>query len=208
MSIKAGLGLMAVVAHPDDETFGCGGLLAKYAAEGVRVSVVCATRGEAGEISDPSLASAENLAQVRERELRKACRALGVETVYILGYRDSGMGGAPSNHHPRALRNAPIEEVSGRIVEAIRRERPQVILTFDPDGGYGHPDHIAIHKAAREAFTAAALSNRYPGQLKVDLQPFQPHKLYYFVFPRSAVAEFRRALQEAGVESRLAEGEA
>ena len=94
---------MAVLAHPDDETFGCGGTLARYAAEGVQVSLICATLGDAGEITDPSLAQRENLAQVREQELRAACHALGIQDLFILGYRDSGMADSPDNQHPQAL---------------------------------------------------------------------------------------------------------
>ncbi|MFQ5873964.1 MAG: PIG-L family deacetylase, partial [Dehalococcoidia bacterium] len=177
--------LMAVLAHPDDETFGCGGLLARYAAEEVRVVLICATRGEVGEISDPSLATVENLAQVRERELREACDILGVEEIIILGYRDSGMAGTPDNEHPQALCRAPQAEVVGGIVEVVRREKPDVILTFDLRGGYGHPDHIAVNQAAREAFAAAANPSRYPEQLDGGLRPHRPRKLYYFVIPRS-----------------------
>ena len=139
--------LLAVFAHPDDETFGGGGLLARYAAEGVRVSMVCAPRGEVGEISDPSLATRENLGEVRERELRDACRVLGIEEPIILGYRDSGMAGTSDNANPRAFSQADQEEVVEKVVEIIRRERPHVLVTFDPNGGYGHPDHIRIHQA-------------------------------------------------------------
>lgn len=193
--------LLAVVAHPDDETFGCGGLLAKCAAEEVRVVLICATRGEAGKISDPSLATPENLAQVREGELRAACDILGVQELHILRYRDSGMEGAPENGHPEALCRADNDEVVREIVGIIRRNRPQVMLTFDPNGGYGHPDHIAIHDAAREAFHAAGDPDRYPGPLDDSQEPYRPHKLYYFVFPRSAVRAFREAAREAGLES-------
>ena len=163
--------LLVVLAHPDDETFGCGGVLARYAAEGVRVSLICATRGEAGEIRDPSLATRGNLAQVRERELRAACEVLGVEDLYVFGYRDSGMKGAPDNQHPEALCQARPSEVAGKIVEIIRSLGPQVVVTFDPTGGYGHPDHIAIHNAAVEAFGAAGDASRFPEQLGDGLEP-------------------------------------
>ena len=131
--------LLAVLAHPDDETFACGGTLAKYAAQGVRVALVCATRGEVGEISNPSLATPETLGQVREEELRAACRALGVEDLFILGYRDSGMDGTLDNRHPQALCQADLHEVAGRTVAIIRQLRPQVVLTFDPNGGLRSP---------------------------------------------------------------------
>ena len=197
--------LLAVMAHPDDETFGCGGTLARYAAEGVHVALICATRGEAGEISDPALATPEDLPQVRENELRAACDVLGVKELHILGYRDSGMAGTPDNHHPRALMQSDRAAVVEKVVEIIRKVRPQVIVTFDPNGGYGHPDHIAIHEATRDAFLAArngsdALNNRADG-----LEPHSPAKLYYFVFPRSLGRAMREAIKESGIKSDLAD---
>src|ERR671932_2725290 len=123
--------LLALFAHPDDEAFGSGGTLARYAAEGVAVALVCATRGEVGEIADPALATPETLGDVREAELRCAARALGVGELLFLGYRDSGMAGTPTNEDPRALARAPAEEVVARLVGIIRRLRPQVLVTFD-----------------------------------------------------------------------------
>ena len=195
--------LLAVLAHPDDETFACGGTLAKYAAQGVRVALVCATRGEVGEISNPSLATPETLGQVREEELRAACRALGVEDLFILGYRDSGMDGTLDNRHPQALCQADLHEVTGRTVAIIRQLRPQVVLTFDPNGGYGHPDHIFVHRAAREAFAAAGDDSRYREQLARSLGVFSPQRLYYTGIPRSALKAFRQAIIDAGIESDL-----
>jgi N-acetyl-1-D-myo-inositol-2-amino-2-deoxy-alpha-D-glucopyranoside deacetylase len=130
------LTLMAVFAHPDDEAFGIGGTLARYGADAaVRVVLVCATRGEAGEISDPKLATPEQLGEVREQELRCACQKLQVDDVYFLGYRDSGMAGTPENEAPGALATADPDEVVGKIVAHIRRERPDVMVTFDETGG-------------------------------------------------------------------------
>ena len=168
--------------------------------EGVRVSLICATRGEVGEISDPSLATPENLAQVREQELRAACDVLGIEDLFILGYRDSGMAGTPDNQHPQALNRANRHEVVGRIVEIIRQTKPQVIITFDPKGGYGHPDHIAVHEASSEAFSAAGDTARYSNQLSNGLEPHRPRKLYYFVFRRSMIRDFQAAMKAAGIE--------
>ncbi len=205
MSESSNRCLLVVVAHPDDETFGCGGLLARYSSEGVRVVLVCATRGEAGEISDPSLATSENLGQVREQELREAARTLGVADLCLLGYRDSGMSGSPSNQHPEALYRADQDQVTGQIVEIIRRVRPQVLVTFDPKGGYGHPDHIAVHKAARDAFVSAGDPSRYLELSANGLQPHSPSRLYYFVFPRSAVYAFQAAIREEGIQSDLAD---
>ena len=201
MGEDKGKRLLAVVAHPDDETFGCGGLLAKCAAEGVGVSLVCATRGEVGEISDPSLATPENLAQVREWELRQACAALGVEELFLFGYRDSGMAGTADNENPRSLHQADSHRLTSEVAEIIRRVRPQVLLTFDANGGYGHPDHIAMHHATRQAFSAAGDPAMYPEHLTNGVRPHQPAKLYYFVFTRSMVRTFHQALVESDVQT-------
>lgn len=194
--------LLAVLAHPDDETFGCGGVLAKYAAEGAQVSLICATRGEVGEISDISLATPENLPQVREQELREACRVLGIHELFILGYRDSGMSGTADNQNPQALCRADLNEVVGKVVEVIRNLRPQVMLTFDPGGGYGHPDHITMHHAAREAFKSAADLGKFTGQ---GASVKQPNKLYYIAFPRSTARALQEAMKSAGVQSGITE---
>ena len=196
--------LLAVLAHPDDETFGCGGTLAKYAASGVDLTLICATRGEVGEISNSSLATSSNLGRVREEELRAACDILGVRELYLLGYRDSGVVGTPDNNHPEALCRASRGEVAGRIVEIIRKVRPQVVVTFDQKGGYGHPDHIAIHQATHDAFRAAG-SESSSSQMSLDEpQPHQPSKLYYMTFPRSMFREFQKAIVSEGIDSDLA----
>ena len=201
MSANHRLTLMAVFAHPDDETFGTGGTLARYGADpDVRVVLVCATRGEAGEISDPSLATPEHLGEVREQELCCAAQLLGVDAVFFLGYRDSGMAGTPENKDPRALAMADPAEAVGKIVAHIRRERPEVVVTFDENGGYGHPDHMAIHRFAKAAFAAAADPAQYPEQIKAGLRPHQARKLYFTAIPhrffRAAVAK----LAELGIE--------
>ena len=193
--------LLAVLAHPDDETFLCGGTLARYASEGGRVSLICATRGEAGKISDPNLAQPENLGEVRENELRAACRVLGIRDVTVLGYRDSGMEGSEDNQHPRAFSRADLGEIVGHVVEVVRRMRPQVVLTFDPNGSYGHPDHVAAHTATVQAFSAASNPSRYPEHLIRGLVPHRPERLYYAVFPRSAVRSIRDAIRETGTHS-------
>jgi LmbE family N-acetylglucosaminyl deacetylase len=201
MSRNTHLTLMAVFAHPDDESFGIGGTLAYYGADpDVRVILVCATRGEAGEISDPSLATQEHLGQVREQELRCACQTLGVDALYFLGYRDSGMAGSPDNQHPRALKMADANEVVGKIVAHIRREKPQVVVTFDESGGYGHPDHVAIHHHTRAAFAAAGDPSRYPEQIAAGLQPHQAQKLYYTAIPRRFFRAVVAKMTELGME--------
>ncbi|UCF60726.1 MAG: PIG-L family deacetylase [Anaerolineaceae bacterium] len=170
--------LLAVLAHPDDESFGPGGTLALYASRGVDVHLICATNGEAGEVKPELLKGYDHVRQLRLDELRCATSILGLKDVHLLGYRDSGMPGSPDNQHPEALAVAPISEVASRITTLIRQIRPQVILTFDPQGGYHHPDHIAVHRATVEAFSAAGDPNRYPN----GLSPFKPKKLYYHVF--------------------------
>ena len=122
----------------------------------------------------------KSIAELREGELRCASGVLGLKGVYFLDYRDSGMPGSPDNQHPNALAAAPLEEVAAKVVHYIRLLRPQVVLTFDPIGGYRHPDHIAIHKATVEAFHAAGDPNRFPG----DLPPCQPEKMYFHTFSR------------------------
>jgi LmbE family N-acetylglucosaminyl deacetylase len=171
---------MFVGAHPDDESFGLGGSLAHYALSGARVYYACATRGEVGTIAPEILANYASPGDCRWDELTCAAQALGLSEVIHLGYRDSGMPGSADNQHPEALAAAPLEEVTGRVVQALRQYRPQVVVTFDPIGGYRHPDHIAIHLATVAAFAAAADPAQYP-----DHGPaYQPQKLYYTVFPR------------------------
>lgn len=174
--------LLAVLAHPDDETFGTGGTLALYARMGVEVYLVCATRGEVGEVDPQLLRGFETVADRREAELRCAAEMLKLAGVYFMGYRDSGMPGSPDNHHPQALTAQPQHQVALEIAYFIRKLQPQVIITFDPMGGYGHPDHIAIHKATTQAFEMAGSSTV---KVKDDLPPYSPQKLYYHVIPRS-----------------------
>ena len=176
--------LLAVFAHPDDETFGPGGTLAKYAASGVEVHYVCATKGEAGEAPAHLLQRYRDMEELRATELECASRILGIKQVHFLGYRDSGMLGSEDNSHPRSLQQAKDEEVTGKIVGLIRQIRPQVLITFDPHGGYGHPDHIKIHRTATEAFFAAADPDRFPAQKEQGISPHQAQCLYYTAFPR------------------------
>jgi LmbE family N-acetylglucosaminyl deacetylase len=176
--------LLAVLAHPDDETFGMGGTLALYARRGVQVHLVCATQGEVGEVSPEFMQGFKSIADLRVSELRCAAGILRLTGVYFLGYRDSGMTGSPENQHPQALANAPIDEVAGKVVSFIRRLRPQVVLTFDPIGGYMHPDHIAIQRATTRAFHLAGDPNFTDPD---GLAPYQPQKLYYHVMPKAAL---------------------
>ena len=140
--------LLSVLSHPDDESFGMGGTLAKYAEEGTDVYLICATRGEAGEVDPKYLEGYSSLAQMREKELRCAAKQLGIKAVHLLGYRDSGMTGSVDNQNPAALINAPMDRVAKEIAEYIRKVQPQVVLTFDPIGGYRHPDPCWLPRSA------------------------------------------------------------
>lgn len=193
------LSLLGVYGHPDDEQ-GVSGLMAKYARAGVQVTLVCATRGEAGEIAPGVAATPENLGQVREEELRCAAEKIGVQNVYFLDYRDSGMMGTAENNDPRALWQANLFEVAGKVVRIVRRHKPQVIVTFDPNGGYGHPDHIKAHQAATLAYYAAGDPRIYPEQLNEGLEPWTPLKLYWNAFPRSRWLRYAEMAKDMGVE--------
>jgi N-acetyl-1-D-myo-inositol-2-amino-2-deoxy-alpha-D-glucopyranoside deacetylase len=173
------LTMLVCLAHPDDETFGMGGTLALYARRGVQVHLVCATRGDVGDVDRQLMQGFNNVAERRESELRCAAGILGLTGVYFLGYRDSGMPGSSDNHHPNALAAQPLDEVAAKIVHYIRQLHPQVVVTFDPLGGYKHPDHIAIHRATVRAFELASNPN-FAG----DLPPFAPQKLYYQSMPK------------------------
>lgn len=173
--------LLAVLAHPDDETFGMGGTLALYARRGVDVYLVCATRGEVGEMDLKYMRGFNTIAERREAELRCAAENLGLKGVYFLDYRDSGMPGSPDNSHPQALAAQPLEKVAGAVVHYIRLLKPQVVITFDPIGGYRHPDHIAIQLATVEAFKKAGDASFAPE----DLAPYRPQKLYFHTMPKA-----------------------
>lgn len=180
MTPKQNLRLMAILAHPDDESFGTGGTLALYAQRGVEVHLVCATRGEVGSVPDEMMKGFDQIGDLRVHELRCAAEILGLKKVHFLDYRDSGMPGSEDNTHPRALAAAPVEQVVERLVPLIRRIQPQVVITFDPIGGYCHPDHVAIHNATVQAFHVAG-DETYTSE---DLPAYQPQKLYFHTFPR------------------------
>jgi LmbE family N-acetylglucosaminyl deacetylase len=184
---------MAVLAHPDDESFGMGGTLALYVQKGVEVHLVCATRGEAGLVEPEHLRGYASIGALREAELRCAAAHLGLAGVHFLDYRDSGMPGSPDNQHPQALAQAPLEGVARQVAHLIRQVRPQVILTFDPIGGYRHPDHIAVHRATVEAFRLAADADFQDG-----LPPYQPQKLYFHTISRGYLRMAVRLLRLLG----------
>lgn len=172
--------ILAVLAHPDDESFGLGGTLALYASKGYDTYYVCATRGEAGTVDPEHLHGFRDTAELRTGELERAAKILGLKQVFYLGYRDSGMPGTEENKHPNAQINHSIDEVAGKVVKYIRDLKPDVVLTFDPIGGYKHPDHIHIHKATVLAFEKADDASFHPEAGA----PFKPRALYYQVFPR------------------------
>jgi LmbE family N-acetylglucosaminyl deacetylase len=171
--------LLAVLAHPDDESFGMGGTLALYARRGVECYLICATRGEVGEMDPEHLQGFNSTGEKREAELRCAAEKLGLKDVIFLNYRDSGMPGSPDNQHPHALVAQPVEQVAGEIARYIRELQPQVVITFDPIGGYRHPDHIAVHNAVNQSMKMSG----DPAFNATGTQPFQPQKLYYHVMP-------------------------
>ncbi|HWH30243.1 MAG TPA: N-acetyl-1-D-myo-inositol-2-amino-2-deoxy-alpha-D-glucopyranoside deacetylase [Mycobacteriales bacterium] len=195
--------LLLVHAHPDDETIGTGATMARYVAEGALVTLVTCTLGEEGEVLVPEL---EHLAADREdglgahraHELAAAMEALRVEDHRFLGgpgrWRDSGMMGTPSNDRPDCFWQADLGEAVRELVAVVREVRPQVVVTYDENGGYGHPDHIQAHRVTVAAFDAAGDAGYEP-----DLgEPWQPAKLYWSVVPRSMLQSAIDTLREQG----------
>jgi mycothiol S-conjugate amidase len=174
--------LLISYAHPDDESFGLGGLIARYIAEGVEVYLICATNGDEGTVSPENLNGYKSVTDLRLAELDCAVQTLGLTGVFTFGYKDSGMVSTESNTNPDCLWYAwqhERETVVRRVVEVIRQVRPQVVITFNKYGGYGHPDHIAIQRATTEAFDLTG----DPDYLTGELPPYQPQKLYYSNIP-------------------------
>jgi len=169
--------LLLVHAHPDDECLSTGGTIARYADEGVRVVLVTCTNGEVGEIADvPGLGTIDEirgrLGEIRVEELKEACRRLGDVDLRLLGYHDSGMDGTPENDSPDAFVNQDIDEAVRRVADIVRETRPDVLVTYNEFGFYGHPDHIRAHEVALRAVEAAAPSHRVP-------------KIYFTAVPKS-----------------------
>jgi LmbE family N-acetylglucosaminyl deacetylase len=193
------LSLMCVHAHPDDESSSTGGTLAKYASEDVMTSLILATKGEEGEIRDPDLNMApwQSLGVIRsQQELKVATGVLKVGFVNFLGYRDSGMAGTPANQHADAFCNANMEEACRRLVLNVRKLRPQVLVTYNENGGYGHPDHVMCNRVTQAAFELAA----DPDFAYDDgEEPWQPKKLYYIAHSRERLAKAREALEARGL---------
>jgi N-acetyl-1-D-myo-inositol-2-amino-2-deoxy-alpha-D-glucopyranoside deacetylase len=196
------LTIMAVHAHPDDEVFSTGATLAKYSANGYRTVLVTCTDGAAGEIFDPTMGEEEKqqtlakMKEVRERELAEAVRLLGITHQHYLGYRDSGMMGTPDNDNPASFHRAIFHEAVGRLVTLIRLYRPQILLTYDEFGGYGHPDHLQAQRITTIAFGAAGEGRLYSGD---NTEPWQPAKLYYAGRPRSIMHRMVEDMRRLGI---------
>ncbi len=189
--------ILGIFAHPDDEVFAAGGVFAQAGSRGVHTVLLCATRGEAGEISDPALATRENLAEVRTAELEQAVAALGIDELHFLGFRDSGMVGTPENEDARSLHKADPTEAARRLVTLMRRVKPDIVITHDPTGGYGHPDHIAVYKHVTTAFDLVGDAAHFPEAGA----PWQPARLYYQVIPKSFFQTMQAQMKAAGVDT-------
>lgn len=197
--------LLSIHAHPDDEASKGASTVAKYKTEGVRAVLVTCTGGEEGDILNPVMDRPEvraDLAAVRKRELEVASALIGYDEVVLLGYRDSGMPETEANARPEAFANADLDEAVARLVEIIRRECPQVILTYgDDQQGYPHPDHLRVHDISLPAFDLAGDPNYRP-----DLgEPFTPLKMYYSVWSRARVEATHNKFVELGLESPFSE---
>ena len=184
MTQESKLRVVCFFAHPDDEAFGSGGTLAELVCKGHQVTIVCATNGDAGEISDPALATRENLWEVRQGELRSAMKVTGIPDVRFLGYRDSGMDGTNDNSNPASLYQAAPTNVEGQITAIIDELKPDVIFTHDPTGGYGHPDHLTVHQRVTSVVDAMG-SDR-------------PH-VYFVCFPKSNFVKLWHQMTDAGI---------
>ncbi len=193
--------LLTVHAHPDDESSKGAATVHHYAGEGIRCVLVCCTGGEAGDILNPAMDRPdvrERLPEVRMEELARATEIIGYHEVVLLGYRDSGMPGCADNQHPGCFARADLAEAVGRLVAVIRRERPQVIVTYaDDQQGYPHPDHLRVHDISVAAFEAAADPDAYPEAGP----PWQALKLYYSAWARARMLALHEKFLELGLES-------
>jgi mycothiol S-conjugate amidase len=197
--------LLSVHAHPDDEASKGASTVARYHAEGVRTILVCCTGGEEGDILNPAMDTPEvraDIGAVRLAELKASTDIIGYDETVMLGYRDSGMPGTEANARSDSFAQAPLDEAVGRLVTVIRRERPQVILTYpDEQTEYPHPDHLRVHEISMVAFDAAGDPDRFP-EAGV---PFTPSKLYYSVWPAERFRQIHAKFLELGLESPFSE---
>ncbi len=199
----AGRRLLGIFAHPDDESFGTGGTLAKYARGGVEVHVCTVTDGASGTYDPLELqaSGARTLADLRRQELECACHVLGAH-LWTLNYRDSGMPGSPDNLHPESLLQSPMDKVVVDLVRVIRLVRPHVIITHEVSGGYNHPDHVKTSQAVQQAFYAAGDETSLPTSSAQSLTAWQPMRLYHLVVPRSSIRWFIFLLWLRGKDAR------
>ena len=193
--------LLSVHAHPDDESSKGASTVARYHAEGVHTVLVCCTGGEEGDILNPAMDTPEvraDIGRVRMAELKAATDIIGYDDTVMLGYRDSGMPDTEANARPDSFAQAPLDEAVGRLVAIIRRERPQVIITY-PDGQneYPHPDHLRVHEISLPAFDAAGDPDRFPDAGP----PFTPSKLYYSVWPAERFRQIHAKFLELDLKS-------
>ena len=197
--------LLSIHAHPDDEASKGAPTVARYAAEGVHTTLVCATGGEEGDILNPAMDRPEireRLTEVRAEELAASVEAIGYNKLEMLGYRDSGMPDSEANAHPACFANAPEEEAVEKLVAIIRREKPQVILTYpDDQQGYRHPDHLRVYDISVPAFERAGDPDWYPEAG----DPWSPQKMYYSMWSRKRMQLTHEAFGELGLESPFGE---
>ncbi len=193
--------LLAVHAHPDDESSKGPATVARYHDQGVHTVLVCCTGGEEGDILNPAMDRPEvraNLAEHRRAELAAATSIIGYDEVVMLGYRDSGTPDSEANKHPESFAMAPLEEAVGRLVGIIRRIRPQVIVTYpDEQSRYPHPDHLRVHEISAVAFDAAADPAAYPEAGEA----FAPAKMYYTVWSVARMRAIHEKFLELGLQS-------
>jgi mycothiol S-conjugate amidase len=193
--------ILTVHAHPDDESSKGAATIARYKADGARTVLVCCTDGAAGDILNPAMDLDEvkaDLPAVRREELDRAARIIGYDEVVHLGYRDSGMPETDANAHPEAFANADLDEAVGRLVEVLRRERPQVVVTYgDDQRGYPHPDHLMVHDVTMPAVERAADPEWYPEAG----EPHQVAKVYWTTWSRARIVAMHEKFLELGKES-------
>lgn len=189
--------ILLSLAHPDDESFGSGGMIARYVAEGAEVYYICATNGDVGTVAPEKMKGYSSVAELRLAELDCASATLGFKEVIKLGYRDSGMVNSETSKDPACLWQAPREQVARNVVEVIRRLKPQVVMTFNKYGGYGHPDHIAIQRATTDAFKLAGDPAYETGQ-----PAYQPQKLYYGSIPTALLRFYLLIMRLRGQDPR------
>ena len=199
--ISERLCLLTIHAHPDDEASKGASSVAKYAAQGVHTVLICCTGGEEGDILNPAMDTPEvraDLPAIRRRELETATRIIGYHEVILLGYRDSGMPDSEANHNPHCFARADLAEEVGRVVEILRRSRPQVVVTYpDDQEGYPHPDHLRVHEVTMAALDAAADPDAYP-----ELgPPWEVSKVYYSAWSRARIEATHNKFVELGLES-------